>query len=67
MIRTELELGDQRWPIEVTLTRRDEMGFRILLGRQAIRNRFAVNAGKSFLVGTPDMELISPAKSARKA
>lgn len=48
VIRTELELGEHRWPIELTLTRRDEMGFRMLLGRQAIRGRFAVDAGGSF-------------------
>jgi hypothetical protein len=53
VIRTELELGDQRWPIELTLTRRDEMGFRMLLGRQAIRGRFAVDAGSSFRVSGP--------------
>lgn len=51
VIRTIAELGDHRWPIEVTLTRRDEMGFRMLLGRTAMRGRFMVNPGKSFLMG----------------
>jgi len=37
--------------IELTLTRRDEMGFRMLLGRSAIRRRFVVDAGRSFLGG----------------
>jgi hypothetical protein len=53
VIRTDVQLGDQRWPIELTLTRRDEMGFRMLLGRQAIRRRFAVDAGSSFRVVHP--------------
>jgi hypothetical protein len=53
VIRTELALGDKRWPIELTLTRRDEMGFRMLLGRQAIRGHFAVDAGKSFRLSRP--------------
>ena len=50
---TNLDLMDQVWPIEVTLTRRDTMGFRMLLGRQAIRRRFAVDPGRSYLGGKP--------------
>lgn len=48
VIRTTLWLGDARWPIELTLINRDEMGFRMLLGRQAIRRRFAVDPGRSY-------------------
>ena len=51
VIHTDVALGDQRWPIELTLTNRDAMGFRLLLGRQAVRNRFVVDAGRSFLIG----------------
>ncbi len=49
VIRTALELGGKRWPVDVTLTNRDEMGFRMLLGRAAIRRRFVVDSGRSFL------------------
>lgn len=49
VIRTELELGELRWPIELTLTRRDTMGFRMLLGREAVRGRFVVDPGRSYL------------------
>ena len=37
VIRAEIELDGQRWPIELTLAARDEMGFRMLLGREAVR------------------------------
>ena len=49
VILTTLRMGDRSWPIEVTLIRRDVMGFRMLLGRQAIRRRFLVHAGRSYL------------------
>lgn len=49
VIRTHVLFRERRWPIELTLTRRDEMGFRMLLGRQAVRGRFLVDPGRSFL------------------
>lgn len=51
VILTTVEVDGSRWPIELTLTNRDAMGFRMLLGRQAIRGRFMVNAGRSYLTG----------------
>lgn len=48
-IRTDITLNDQTWPIELTLTNRDNMGFRMLLGREAVRGRFLVDAGQSFI------------------
>ena len=50
IIRTRVRMGEACWPIEVTLTDRDSMGFRMLLGRTAIRGRFLVDPGKSYLV-----------------
>lgn len=41
------------WPIELTLTNRDQMGFRMLLGREAMRNRFVVDPGLSYCGGKP--------------
>ena len=49
VIQTIVELAGQRWAIELTLTNRDEMGFRMLLGREAIRQRFLVDAGNSYI------------------
>jgi hypothetical protein len=53
VIRTEVELIGERYEIELTLARRDEMGFRMLLGREALRRRFVVDPGHSFLGGRP--------------
>jgi hypothetical protein len=49
VIRTTASLGAVRWPIEVTLTSRDTMGFRMLLGRSALKGRFLVDPGRSYL------------------
>ena len=51
VVQTELKLGAESWPIELTLTSRDNMGFRMLLGRTAVRNRLLVDAGRSYLLG----------------
>jgi hypothetical protein len=49
VIMTRLKLGEAEWPIQLSLTNRDEMGFRMLLGRTALRNRVIINPGRSFL------------------
>jgi len=51
VVVTNVTLLGQTWEVELTLTRRDHMGFRMLLGRQAIRRRFLVDSGVSFLGG----------------
>ncbi|RME71782.1 MAG: ATP-dependent zinc protease [Planctomycetota bacterium] len=53
VIETDLEARGERWAIELTLSHRDAMGFRMLLGRRAIRGRFLVDPGRSFLGGKP--------------
>lgn len=50
VIVTPVQLAQQQWPIELTLTNRDVMGFRMLLGRQAVRGRFLVDPGNSYLL-----------------
>ena len=53
VILTELELLGTTVTTEVTLTRRDEMGFRMLVGREALRQGFLVDSGRSYLGGRP--------------
>ncbi|MBZ0114073.1 MAG: RimK/LysX family protein [Thermoanaerobaculia bacterium] len=55
VIETPIVLGDQVWNIQVTLVRRDLMGFRMLLGRHAVRGRFLVDPGRSFRCGHPQL------------
>jgi hypothetical protein len=51
VVRTSLAVAGRRFRIDLTLTRRDEMGFRMLLGRSAIRRRFVVDPCRSFVGG----------------
>jgi hypothetical protein len=60
VIRTTLELVGRSWPIELTLARRDQMGFRLLLGREAVRNRMLVDSGRSYYGGRPPKAIRRP-------
>jgi hypothetical protein len=51
VIQTRLRIGILTWPIEITLVNRDQMGFRMLLGRQAIRGQLLVDPGRSYIIG----------------
>lgn len=52
VIETDVVIGKHRYPIEMTLTDRDNMKFRVLLGRTAIRQQFVVDPGRSYLSGS---------------
>ena len=51
VIRTQLVLADQTLDVELTLTDRDSMLFRMLVGRTAIKGNFLVSPGQSFVLG----------------
>lgn len=56
VIRTTLQWAKMQWTVEINLTRRDEMGFRMLLGRKAMKQRFVVDPSASYVGGRPDPE-----------
>ncbi len=60
VIKTMASIGSVRWQIELSLADRDQMGFRMLLGREALRRRFIIEPAGSFRLSgrKPD----SPAK-----
>jgi len=51
VISAAVRVGTDEWLIEITLTDRDNMGFRMLLGRSALKRRFLVNPARSYLSG----------------
>ena len=51
VIRTPLDIAGQRHQIEMTLTNRDSMLFRMLIGRTTLNGRFIVDPAASYLAG----------------
>lgn len=51
VILAPLTLGEETWTVELTLTNRDSMGYRMLLGREAMKKRFYVDPEVSFCQG----------------
>lgn len=49
VILATVDIGGNSWEIELTLTNRDVMGFRMLLGRQAVRRHALVDPGRAFV------------------
>lgn len=58
VIQTKVKLQDYEWDIEVTLTNRDSMGFRMLLGREAMKGRILVDPEQKYCLGVPSSEVI---------
>lgn len=52
VIKTPIIVNNVSWPIEITLTNRDTMGFRMLLGRTAMHERLIVDPSQSFLTSS---------------
>ena len=68
VIQTPLEIGEVSWLIEMTLTNRDSMGFRMLLGREAMSGRVLVDPAQQYLLGQPTVESLKEVyKNSEKA
>lgn len=52
-IRTSLIIGHSRWDVDITLTNRERMKYRMLLGRTAMENHALVYPARTFLQGKP--------------
>lgn len=51
VVLIDVQLFGRTVTAETTLSNRDQMGFRMLIGREALRQGFVVDPGKSFLAG----------------
>ena len=51
VIEAPVTIGPATWNIEINLTSRDNMGFRMLLGRTAFRGRAMVDPSRSYVLG----------------
>jgi ribosomal protein S6--L-glutamate ligase len=58
VIQTTLKIGNDSWEIEMTLTNRDSMGFRMLLGREAMSGRILVDPEQKYLLGQTTSETL---------
>ena len=63
VISTRLRIGPDSWPIELTLTNRDQMGFRMLVGREAMRGRLIVDPNASYRAGKPSRKVKKSTKT----
>jgi len=52
-IRTPLIIGHSRWDVDITLTNRERMRYRMLLGRTAMEDHALVYPARTFLQGKP--------------
>jgi hypothetical protein len=58
VIESLISIGDKSWPIELSLTNRDTMRFRMLLGRRAMEYSAIVEPGASYLNGKLDTQTL---------
>ena len=54
VVVSDLALGAERWSIELTITNRDALRFRMLLGRSAMQGHLIIDPDRSYVLGKPD-------------
>lgn len=50
VVKTMIKMGHNEFEIEITLINRDLMGFKMLIGREALNGRFLINPARSYLL-----------------
>ncbi len=65
VIASEFTLGTAQWPIELTITNRDSLRFRMLLGRSAMHGHLIIDPDRSYVLGKPDKAKPKVARRAR--
>ncbi len=66
VVEVRLDLGGHSFLTELTLTNRDDMGFRMLLGRQSLSKRFVVDPALACCCGVQDESELYPLWGAGK-
>lgn len=68
VIQAEVQISGQRWPIEISLTNRESMQYRMLFGRTALRDNIIVDPNRSNVQGelSPDLYDRLPKVKARR-
>ncbi|MEZ5376940.1 MAG: ATP-dependent zinc protease [Acidimicrobiales bacterium] len=51
IIKTRIEMAGATWPIELSLASRDELGFRMLIGRQGLGRKVLIDPARSYVTG----------------
>lgn len=62
VVASEFALGTQSWPIELTITNRDALRFRMLLGRSAMQGHLIIDPDRSYVLGKPDKARVKVAR-----
>lgn len=58
VVKTHIKVNEDAWEVEISLTNRDSMGYRMLLGREAMKGKMLVDPESSFLFGSLDKESV---------
>lgn len=58
VIKTTISLSNESWDIELTLSNRDPLRFRMLLGREALKNKVIINPGRTLCQGRLNKQTI---------
>lgn len=56
IVQTQFMLAGQQWPIEVSLSNREDMNYLMLLGRQGMSGRVLVDPSETFIASTQSSE-----------